>query len=195
MKSIMYVGRKPKKADNKNENPNREWRGLGHVITNIPDLDGTKLAEHPDIWLDVTGWSPEQCSAHVKQLQEQRRREEREARKGQPVLLGTASDDELLQELKRRQSAGPLTLAPSTPVDQRPLTPVPGALGKERDEKERPDNTEDLAAEILGAVVNLSKEKGDFDNNGNPHLARVIAELGYTVTYDEVMAVWADIKE
>jgi hypothetical protein len=189
-KEIMYVGRKDQKVDNKNNVPTRVWRGLGAVIKNIPDLEGEKLAAHPDIWLDVTKMDQSGRETVIASLQDKYRREARKAREGQAITLEQATDEELEAMLKKRKSTrGKAASNPINP-DLVPQMPAAGSHGNESDERHRPENTEDLGADIFGAIADLDSEK-DFDGENKPYLERVVEKLGYQITQQELSDVWA----
>lgn len=194
-KQIMYIGRKPTKVDNKNNVHSRVWRGLGQVITNIPDLEAQKLADHPDIWKDVTGMSAADRAELIAAHQEQYRLLDRRDREGQVLTLDNATDEELEATLKKRKSTRGKAVV--NPVDRATLgagTSRVGSMGNERpDEAERPANVDDLGADIYGAISALSREK-DYDEKGQPYLERVNEKLGYTITQQELNDVWAAFK-
>jgi hypothetical protein len=189
-KEIMYVGRKDQKVDNKNNNHGRIWRGLGQVITGIPDVEASKLCEHPDIWMDVSNVKQKEREAIIASLQEKYRAEARAARAGQAITLDNATEEELQSAIKKLRSTR--GKAADNKVDKGlipPAAPQAGAHGNESDTRHRPETTDDLAAEIFGAIAELDSER-DFDGEGKPYLERVTAKLGYQVTQKELDDVW-----
>lgn len=190
MREIMYVGRKPQKVDNKNNNPGRIWRGLGQVIGNIPDLEAQKLDQHPDIWLDVTKLGKKDREDIIAGLQAQYRAEERRARAGQAITLDNATDDELEAALKKRKTTRGKAVENKIDPTLIPAMPVPGSTAAAKEDRARPNNTDDLGAEVFGAIADLDSEQ-DFDGEGKPYLERITEKLGYSITQAELDAVWA----
>lgn len=191
MRQIMYIGLKPTRRDNINDNPNRVWPGLGAILE-VSDVEAKKLVIVADAFLDVTEMNEELRTAAVEKSKEKLRQNERTARGGIVTLAG-ASEDELREELRRRNKAFGI----GKQVDPSELTKGNQIreLADEKEARERPSSTDDLIADIVGVIVSLDSENTDhFDAKGLPRIEAIVKELGYHVEQAEVDAAVAATK-
>lgn len=194
-RSIMYIGAKALKVDNKTPNPARVWHGLGDTVENVPEVESLKLLEHKDIWMDVTNVSEDAVRKIIEARQEQFRQQQRRSIKSDmKQMLSTMSDDELMAEMDRRtavrgraQKTGKETPRIPSPRHN------PQSLANEGDAVERPDNMTDVAADVIGAIMSLDRDTG-IDTNGVPYPEKVREKVGYHVTDVEVLAIFKSMQ-
>lgn len=189
-REVMYIGKKPTKKDNVNDEPNRIWRGLGDVQT-VTDIEARRLVEprFKEVWLDVTGMEEAVRSSIIAKLREQFREEQLRVTPAEDVsrVLSAASDQQLLGELQRRQLTDGLpsrnALPPaglrSTKLKDSPL---------DEDVRERPTNTEELIEELAGTIASLDKENPEHFSDGYPVTEAIEDVLGYRVSKSEIEA-------
>lgn len=194
---IMYIGNKPSKKDNVNNNELRVWRGIGDVRDVDNKLEAAKLMLHPEIWVDITDKDDEEVAELLGARREYYRERERSSLKKHIAgVLNSVSEDELRAELELRGRMKNLKAAPQNSV----LKVNHDAVNPERQIAQvqagnRPSETTRIFDDISKAIFEVMDDERNVDDEGQPILAAVQARVGYPITDDDLAVVWKHINE
>lgn len=189
-REIMYIGKKPTKRDNVNDEPNRIWAGLGDTIA-VSDAEARKLLQpaYADVWIDATDMDQAGRSKLIAELRDRFRAEQRKITPADDLskALSALSDDQLAGELSRRRAQDGRADQNALPPPQLPGSKLTTDPSLDPNAPERPSNTNDLIEEIAGTLLGLDKEnKGHFDSDGYPIMEAVQEALGYKISKSEL---------
>ena len=187
-RTIMYIGKKPKKIDNVNNNMQaRVWNGLGD-LQRVTMVEANNLGKHPDIWADVTDWPPEQRIGMVNKIREKIRAEN--AKHEPKLTVENATIDQLLARVRDLRDINDKLALPdgnkprvTSGLSREELTDDDGLP------RSRPESTEAIVNEIVGVIMQLDSDKPElFDGEGNPAKEAVESMLGYSISVHELNA-------
>ena len=186
IRSIMYVGKKPRTSDRVNENPGRVWNGLGDIVP-VSAMDALKLKQHADIWVDVTDWPEARRISKINQIRETLRLEARKNTTAAALAAAQTLDIEELESIIRERRKLP-TIGSIEGKDV-VTGKIKGPEDDDLDPTERPTNTKEVVEAIVGAIMTLDPDKPEFfDQDGNATIEAVSAALGWNVTDLELAA-------
>lgn len=183
---IMYVGLKDKKEDNVNAGArNRVWIGLGD-IQKVTPMEAVALKAHKDIWMDVTQLDDKARSKIIEAVRDEIRGKRR-AMQTLGVLLRDASEEEIREELKRRQALKGKRVVPEVTEASPQVRRHSEGEALDGEAASRPDTQAEVVLAIADAINALDPDKEEyFDQDGNPTQEAVQSILHYKVSKSEL---------